>query len=181
MIRRRIIVMLSCAVLVVFIANSIALASNLTDQSLDLEKSLPDQASIVNMKESDSDTNSTMEGQGVDASSSSIIVCATSAKLNRSGSNLYYYGKITSSPAAQKLTIRADLQYKSPVAMYFEDEVSNYTVTGYNTSSLETPTYIYSCSWGYWRCKAVGSYTDSRYNPSFQSNIDYSNTIYYEP
>lgn len=110
------------------------------------------------------------------------FVCAVQAKLSLDNKrkNFKYYGIISSNLTVNKLSVRAELQYASPVGGSWIKEAEVPTTTTYNSRSAQTATGIYGASWGYWRCKAVGSYYAPNVKPPTQAKADYSKEIYYE-
>lgn len=120
-----------------------------------------------------------------DASKSSTFTFDTWASLSPSKSDVSvvkYQGWANCSQTMQSISIEADLQYKTPVGGSYITEVDNSSVTQYSISSVKTPIYIYHVDWGFWRCKATGSYFNLASIPPTNTAIDYNDTpYYYEP
>ncbi|WP_347487877.1 hypothetical protein ABDB91_11575 [Desulfoscipio sp. XC116] len=180
--KKRVYYALVVFIICLFVANSTVFAySELVDDQGFAAPVLKD-SNKIDLLQVTNDENSLDEPSTINSSaegSSPGIICAVWAKLSldKKKQNFKYYGKISSKPVAQKLSIRAELQYASPAGGKWIREQSVRVVEKENTSNVETATGIYGVSWGQWRCKAVGSYCDTRFVPSSQASTDYSKII----
>ncbi|WP_139257317.1 hypothetical protein [Desulforamulus aeronauticus] len=165
-------------------ANTVAFAnSDVVNLDVDVNEQMKNDSLSVNLKEVNIDEDSTvLEGsiESQDSAQAAVpFVCAVKANHSITKGSNVYSASITTNISVQELNISADLQYGSPTGGSWITEVRNETVrgSGYQRS---TPSYIKAASWGYWRCKATGSYYSPNVTPSANSTTDYSNSTYFE-
>ena len=181
-------VMIMCVLSFILLGGNVAvLADVYTTQQLGLVEKMAQQNGVIDIMKDVPDPDPTsIEGStlltGDNATSSSGFTMDIYATLRPSlqSANMFYWGYIVASKNLNHLSIKADLEYRAPTGGAWITEVTNSKINAYLTNTVTTPHYIQPTSWGYYRCKATGSYTDATSWPVSQTGIDYSTSYYFE-